>query len=637
SIRAFGSYSENENLDRLRGHILREEKNHFDAHTFAVRTLESHGLQRRDIELGPGVLQKALLRDIDAQGQPFRNPYVEFLKAAERAGRSRVAQGVVMEVEARLKVLSQPETAAGDAPFVLWSYTGGKLATVHGIAGNFIVQILTDKLGIERTREALYRHLIRLDEENPDAFGAALRRAASEGYAEFFWTPEERKQILSGARLAIDTERAREAVRLAIADVSEPLQKKYPKLNLKELESGLLMYIKGNFTFEVLYEDLFKVQEVNRTVLWKVFVYAYAIAAYRAFEDIQRRMIWNFIAGETSDTNLQKAARTIIDRDGRKGDPKFEADVRSIFERVRTKLKEDSEPTAGARLAGEDLNAQAQEELQAWAEAKGAESGLLLRAVSDEDFSFEKASQAEKEAIWQDLLELLPRIAPKTIEGELLAAKNPERALRKLKLHLYHPSFGDPLSGLSVENPKAPRAAVWTLDMITSDPFFFDTLDDRDQKIAGKMTIEDFVLVPGKTDLKGLLGDRYETFKDRFPDTRILETGEEGSLDSVYTRLGGRFERAHVLFIGRSEGARLSQTSPKDQGLKLLVLEGPYALTLDKVAVRILALGDKASELVIKGLKRSGNVFIFSPLAPVDFEKYLKRFYETLRQVAQAA
>jgi hypothetical protein len=293
--------------------------------------------------------------------------------------------------------------------------------------------------------------------------------------------------------------------------------------------------------------------------------------------------------------------------------------------------------TQGARLAQEDLNVQAQEELQAWAESKGAESTLLLNAISDENFSFERVSEAEKEAIWEDILTLLPRIAPKTIEGELLAAKNPERALRKLKLHLYHPSFGDPLNELKVQSPKAPRAAVWTLDMIQNDPFFFDVLEDRDQKIAGKMTIEDFVLVPGKTNVKDLLGDRYEAFKSRFPDTRILETVGEDSPDSVYSRLGGRFERAHVLFIGRSDGARLSETSPKDQGLKQLILEGPYALTLDKVAVRILALGDKAFELSLKGLKRRGNVFIFSPLAPVDFEKHFKRFYETLKQVAQAA
>lgn len=272
----------------------------------------------------------------------------------------------------------------------------------------------------------------------------------------------------------------------------------------------------------------------------------------------------------------------------------------------------------------DDLNRKAKIRLLEYIDRAALERQPLLREIL---ISGREATPEELETVREDLYALLRPLAPKSIEEEVLS---PEQALKRIKLEVYHPSFGYTFDKLQVANPKEPRAAVWTLAQVLSDPFFFETLADRDRKLAGRMVLDDFAVVKDRKALREMLGERYDAFMSRF-DGRIIESTSP-YLSDTYAMLGD-YKKEHVLFVDHEE----EQTLKPDASLKLLVARGPYALTLDKVVVEILARGASFTPIFIKGLTREGNVFIFSPVVPIDFEKHFKRFYTALRQTAQAA
>jgi hypothetical protein len=114
----------------------------------------------------------------------------------------------------------------------------------------------------------------------------------------------------------------------------------------------------------------------------------------------------------------------------------------------------------------------------------------------------------------------------------------------------------------------------------------------------------------------------------------VLKEGE--TIQSIFEGLGGRYNQGHVLFVDNKENPTL-QRDAAEKGPGLLLLEGPYALTLDKVVARILAAGGQLGDTRIRGLSLIDGVFVFFPTLPIDYMKRLKEFYLTEGQVAHAA
>lgn len=246
-------------------------------------------------------------------------------------------------------------------------------------------------------------------------------------------------------------------------------------------------------------------------------------------------------------------------------------------------------------------------------------------------------------ALTAEIFRLLPRIAPTSLAERQMYTPEvysggaaAESALRAVRLQMFHPSFGDALKALDVVHPEQPRAAVWTLETILADPFFFDTMDDRNRKIKGRMTLDDHVIVGPGVDIERALGERYEIFKGHFSDERIHRT-RNTSTHALYELLGGNYRAENILFVDKDAGRSLRQETTEDKSLKLLVVQGPYSLNLDKVVVRILARGGSTEPIIISGLTREGNFFLFTPIVPIDFLRHLKRYFETTIQLGHAA
>ena len=138
------------------------------------------------------------------------------------------------------------------------------------------------------------------------------------------------------------------------------------------------------------------------------------------------------------------------------------------------------------------------------------------------------------------------------------------------------------------------------------------------------------------TDLQALLGDRYELFVSRFSQDRVLKT-ENQSVEALFDRLGGLYKKENVLFVDRDGKENRRFNADTGSELKVLVVKGGYALTLDKIVAEILARSGRLDNLFIKGLDIDGNIFYFTPVAPIDFVRQFKKAYSAQQAVGSAA
>lgn len=276
-----------------------------------------------------------------------------------------------------------------------------------------------------------------------------------------------------------------------------------------------------------------------------------------------------------------------------------------------------------------DLNIEAKLELVRFVNRVDIELRPVLSQVLNGQKELSELSAEEQAAVEKTVFELLPRLAPRTLAEK----KNPTtaEALLQIRLRLFHPSFGYAFSLPPVNRPEAPRAAVWTLANIVDDPFFFETNADRDQKLNGRLTIDDYVVVRPGEDLRTRLGDRYDAFTEKFRD-RILKT-DSAQPGSLFEMLKGRYDRGNVLFVDRET----AQTLKEDPSLKVLVVRGKYAGIVDKVVAEILARSGDLEGFFVPGLEKLGNWLVFSPVVPVDYERQFRSFYEAVTAVGQAA
>jgi 3-dehydroquinate synthase len=339
------------------------------------------------------------------------------------------------------------------------------------------------------------------------------------------------------------------------------------------------------------------------------------------------------VVGASDDELIKKLREAFKDRP--------DIQVTKVGEKLSPEEKIKKLESEGARLSAaftifyddDDLNGEAKLELL----RRVNEADLAVRPVLGEllrgEKEFSDLSEEARLAVYRELIDLLPAIAPKTITAADVKAWQPAEAFKQLKLRTFHPSFGDPLENLAVESPEESRAAVWSLSQIISDPFFFEALEDRDQKLhRTKMKLDDHVIVPKGTDLEEILGERTPEFLRRFLKQNIHET-PDGSIRSVYAKIEGRYKKENVLFIDKAEKPTLDDNDPS---LKFLTTRGEYTVTPDKVVTRILARSGSLEGIFFKGLKQIGNRFFFE-LQPLDFARQFKNAYLALSETRESA
>ena len=116
-----------------------------------------------------------------------------------------------------------------------------------------------------------------------------------------------------------------------------------------------------------------------------------------------------------------------------------------------------------------------------------------------------------------------------------------------------------------------------------------------------------------------------------------MRCGEHESLGSINYKLSAAYSD-RVLFIDRDQTQTLHTLKKEDSNApRLLIVKGPYAILVDKIAAAILAAGKDSQVIGFKGLTREGNIFIYYPVVPIDYERQFKRYYEALKNIEQAA
>jgi hypothetical protein len=293
----------------------------------------------------------------------------------------------------------------------------------------------------------------------------------------------------------------------------------------------------------------------------------------------------------------------------------------------------------------EDLNEAAKIEFLKRFHKLELQARSLLAGLLDKRVDIARLSDAEKRSLLEDLSRILPSIAPKSWSAVSLKALTVEEIWMNTKLELFHPSFGAPIKELPGFADKSPRAAIWSLETLLKDPLILKTLEDRDQKLAGRMRIDDYLLAETLDEeaierrFADIFGrDGSTIFRSRFAG-RLIRSGDTTDARDIAQKLSAEtgYKPEYILFVDLDE-KRSVRRSKGDKTHQVLYLRSEYALTLDKVATQILAAGTGAKNLFIKGLRmdQEGN-FIFTPLLPIDYGRHFREFYTSLKQILQSA
>ncbi|HXV18460.1 MAG TPA: sigma factor-like helix-turn-helix DNA-binding protein, partial [Candidatus Omnitrophota bacterium] len=296
----------------------------------------------------------------------------------------------------------------------------------------------------------------------------------------------------------------------------------------------------------------------------------------------------------------------------------------------------------GIIVDDEDLNADSKKEFLKRFHALDLRSRPVLAGLLNGTTRIQDLTEAEKKDLVTVLSDILPAIAPRSWSKTETRHESAEELWFDMKLQLFHPSFGSSIGELPGFADRSPRAAVWSLDAILKDPLILRTLQDRDRKLSGRMRIDDYLLSDTIDEeelekrLVAVLGERTaESLMIRFAD-RLIQTGEVAAVVARKLQSKQGYKPEYILFVDTD--AKRSVLRAKGEAYQALYLRGEYALTLDKVATQILAAGTGAKNLFIKGLQMDGEGnFIFTPILPIDFERHFKDFYQSLKQILQAA
>ena len=253
--------------------------------------------------------------------------------------------------------------------------------------------------------------------------------------------------------------------------------------------------------------------------------------------------------------------------------------------------------------------------------------GSLLRGETD----FAQLSSEDKRMVYAELIKILPSIAPKVINQELIDEKAMEGVYQDFMLRTFHPSFSDNFENIPANVSREPKAMVWTLEMVLENPFFFDEIRRRKEKLQGKMTIEDHVIVESTEGLEAQLGARYEEFMSFFQGR--IHVSQASSIESIYADIKGQYKAENnVLFVDKEDKKSLSIDST---GLKVLMVRGRYAISVNALGAQILA---GSHDFIVKGrLEIRGNVIFFEPIVPIDFQRVFQKFYEAVASIGTAA
>lgn len=393
------------------------------------------------------------------------------------------------------------------------------------------------------------------------------------------------------------------------------------------LESGRLIKVPGSYGF------FYKKDGARLAGKEKAIAYSVERRAYR--RSIRYPLNANPIVIGVSNLRVREEVQKII---GERKDVRIQIvpSFRNRENRIRFFERSAGNFRWTVFLDQEELNYAAKKEFLKQLSQADFNTYPALFDLLNKKVSYSNLSKEEQEKISGLIFKLLPSISKRTIEDLNSEVSNPERALELLKLYLYHPSFGYEFSeDFNSIASDVPRAAIWTEEDL-KEPGFFEALNDRDRKLGDKLTIHDFVQIGPATDVQKLLGDRYGLFVSRFTEDRILKTADQ-SAESLFGRLNGVYKKENVLFIDRDGKNRRHFAVEAGSELKVLVLKGEYALTLDKVVAEILARSGRLENLFIKGLDIQGNILYFAPVAPIDFVRQFKKTYEALQAVGSAA
>lgn len=207
------------------------------------------------------------------------------------------------------------------------------------------------------------------------------------------------------------------------------------------------------------------------------------------------------------------------------------------------------------------------------------------------------------------------------------------QTIEALRLRLYHPSFSVPILASTAEAFKTPKAIIWS-EKMTARPYFYQTLADRDEKLADQgVDVADYVTVRGdETALRQRLGDGADAFFGRFAGRILYIQGDSASRDELLGRIPG-YEAKDAVFADESGSSLFEQgTGP------ILVLVEDASLEIDKVLVQILAMGGDIDAGLIRGLSRTGRgIFLYRRPAPLDYEYHLRGARTAEKALAGAA
>jgi len=241
-------------------------------------------------------------------------------------------------------------------------------------------------------------------------------------------------------------------------------------------------------------------------------------------------------------------------------------------------------------------------------------------------------SDHDLERMVDDIQSVLPQPTKKTLLG--------------LRLKLFHPSFDRGINLQTASRIKSPKAIVWTLPMILNDPFFFNTLEDRNEKLREKKIrsyIHDYVEIKESevANLENLLGERYSEFMNTFgADARRIVVKGKVSTESVFNALPSsyQYQPRDLVFVDEGGSERLYKGEEDSSNSVVVYLEG-FPLELDKVLIEILAQGGDLSRALIPGLKRlSGrNVFLLKLPTPADFYRQFKTYFRSRQSVSTSS
>ncbi len=266
---------------------------------------------------------------------------------------------------------------------------------------------------------------------------------------------------------------------------------------------------------------------------------------------------------------------------------------------------------------------------------------LFLSNRKKFDKQYQTLTSDRKAEFYDELVALLPRIAPKEIAEGMEREWTEEEAFKMFKLEHFHPTYGLGFSDKVGAIGQAPKAAIWTGAVLTKS-LFLDTLDDRDRELAGhNMQIVDHLILTQKefTELRDNLSEEgYKQFEQRFAENRIHIVEDEAAAQALYQALNKEYGHENILFVDSRENNLLRKAFGGEERSKLLLLEGDYTLTLDKVVAEILAANGEWKHLFVKGLGQDKDGFlIFAPVKPIDYDQQLGEFSLKLRETSKAA